>query len=120
MADAYQDYTNRCCCYAHIRRYLLEAIPKGHEKDYTHPAVQGFLYCNKLFEYERTYKEKGLSWNEFIPIIKRILVRFIIRDIANGTYCFAVRLTDDKEKGVSGLKAKEIALNIVYKHYAKQ
>lgn len=53
--------TNRCCCYAHIRRYLLEAIPKGQEKDYSNPAVQGVLYCNKLFEYERTYKEKGLS-----------------------------------------------------------
>ena len=66
MADGYQGYnkvqeTNRCCCYAHIRRYLLEAIPKGQEKDYSNPAVQGVLYCNKLFEYERSYKEKGLS-----------------------------------------------------------
>ena len=51
----------RCCCYAHIRRYLLEAIPKGHEKDYTDPAVQGVLYCDKLFEYERRYREKGFS-----------------------------------------------------------
>ena len=37
MADGYQGYNllkdgKRCCCYAHIRRYLLEAIPKGHEK----------------------------------------------------------------------------------------
>jgi transposase/uncharacterized coiled-coil protein SlyX len=69
MADGYQGYnkvqeTNRCCCYAHIRRYLLEAIPKGHEKDYSHPAVQGVLYCNKLFEYERIYKEKGLSYKQ--------------------------------------------------------
>ena len=69
MTDAYQGYnkvneTKRCCCFAHIRRYLLEAIPKGHEKDYTHPAVQGVLYCNKLFEYERTYKEKGLSYKQ--------------------------------------------------------
>ena len=54
--------TKRCCCWAHIRRYLLEAIPKGQEKDYSNPAVQGVLYCNKLFEYERTYKEKGLSF----------------------------------------------------------
>lgn len=66
MTDGYQGYnkvpdTNRCCCWAHIRRYWLQAIPKGHEKDYTHPAVQGLLYCNKLFEYERTYREKGLS-----------------------------------------------------------
>jgi transposase len=69
MADAYQGYnkvndTKRCCCFAHIRRYLLEAIPKGHEKDYSHPAVQGVMYCNKLFEYERTYKEKGLSYKQ--------------------------------------------------------
>jgi len=69
MTDGYQGYnkvmeTNRCCCYAHIRRYLLEAIPKGKEKDYSHPAVQGVLYCNKLFEYERIYKEKGLSYRQ--------------------------------------------------------
>ena len=67
MVDAYSGYNRlkkirRCCCYAHIRRYLMEAIPKGHEKDYSHPAVQGVLYCNKLFEYERSYKEKGLSY----------------------------------------------------------
>lgn len=69
MADGYQGYnkvkeTNRCCCWAHIRRYLLEAIPKEKEKDYTHPAVQGFLYCEKLFSYERIYKEKGLSYKQ--------------------------------------------------------
>lgn len=69
MADGYQGYnkvkeTKRCCCWAHIRRYLLEAIPKGHEKDYSNPAVQGVLYCNKLFEYERSYKEKGLSFKQ--------------------------------------------------------
>ena len=69
MADGYQSYNKvkeikRCCCWAHIRRYLLEAIPKGQEKDYSNPAVQGVLYCNKLFEYERTYKEKGLSFKQ--------------------------------------------------------
>ena len=66
MVDGYKGYNKvpeaqRCCCWAHIRRYWLRAIPKGHEKDYTHPAFQGFLYCNKLFEYERSYREKGLS-----------------------------------------------------------
>lgn len=66
MVDGYKGYNKvpeaqRCCCWAHIRRYWLWAIPKGHEKDYTHPAVQGFLYYNKLFEYERSYREKGLS-----------------------------------------------------------
>ncbi|EEQ57490.1 IS66 family element, transposase [Clostridiales bacterium 1_7_47FAA] len=67
MVDGYSGYNRlkkirRCCCYAHIRRYLMEAIPSGHEKDYSHPAVQGVLYCNKLFEYERSYKAKGLSY----------------------------------------------------------
>lgn len=67
MVDGYSGYNKlkkirRCCCYAHIRRYLIEAIPTGHDKDYSHPAVQGVLYCNKLFEYERSYKEKELSY----------------------------------------------------------
>lgn len=58
-ADRYAGYNKlknfkRCCCYAHIRRYFLEAILEGKEKDYTDPAVHGLLYCNKLFEYERT------------------------------------------------------------------
>lgn len=66
MVDGYKGYNklkaeNRCSCYAHIRRYLIQAIPKGHEKDFTEPAVQGVLYCDKLFEYERAYAEKGLS-----------------------------------------------------------
>ncbi|RHR51878.1 IS66 family transposase [Clostridium sp. AF18-27] len=69
MVDGYSSYNKlkkirRCCCYAHIRRYLIEAIPNGHDKDYSHPAVQGVLYCNKLFEYERSYKAKGLSYTQ--------------------------------------------------------
>ena len=56
MADGYAGYNklkdfNRCCCYAHIRRYFIEAIPKGHEKDFTNPAVQGMLYCNNCLLY---------------------------------------------------------------------
>ena len=66
MTDGYKGYNkvpdaNRCACWAHIRRDWLKAIPKGHEQDHTHPAVQGLLYCDKLFRYERQYKEKGLS-----------------------------------------------------------
>lgn len=39
MVDGYKGYNKvpeaqRCCCWAHIRRYWLRAIPKGHEKDY--------------------------------------------------------------------------------------
>ena len=42
----------------------MGTIPKGQEKDYSNPAVQGVLYCNKLFEYEHTYKEKELSFKQ--------------------------------------------------------
>ena len=56
--DGYSDYNKL----KNIRRYLSEAIPNGHDKDYSHPAVQGFMYCNKLFEYERDYKVKKLSY----------------------------------------------------------
>ena len=57
IADGFAGYNKlkrfrRCCCYAHLRRYFIEAIPKGHEKDFTDPGVQGMLYCNKLFEWE--------------------------------------------------------------------
>lgn len=51
------------CYWAHIRRHLLEAIPKGFEKDYSNPALQGG-YCNKLFEYERSYSKKELSYRQ--------------------------------------------------------
>ena len=66
MCDGYTGYNklkdvHRCTCYAHIRRYLLKAVPKGHENDMTEPAVQGVMYCNKLFEYERRYDEQHLK-----------------------------------------------------------
>lgn len=52
MADGYAGYNKlknfkRCSCYAHIRRYFVEAIPKGKKSDFTDSAVQGKLYCNK-------------------------------------------------------------------------
>ena len=82
MADGYQGYnkvkeTKRCCCWAHIRRYLLEAVPKGQEKDYSNPAVQGVLYCNKLFEYERIYREKGLSFKQRLKDQKPVIEGFL-------------------------------------------
>nr|WP_317282138.1 transposase [uncultured Sellimonas sp.] len=44
MTDGFQRYNkvknvNRCTCWVHIRRYLLEAISKGQDKDYSNPAV---------------------------------------------------------------------------------
>lgn len=64
--DGYQGYNKvigikRCCCWAHVRRYLIDAVPKGKEYDYSNPAVQGVQYCNKLFQYEDTYKQKGYT-----------------------------------------------------------
>lgn len=42
--DCYQGYNNlpgikRCCCFAHLRRYFVEAVPKGKELDYSNPAA---------------------------------------------------------------------------------
>lgn len=67
--DCYQGYDNlpgirRCCCWAHLRRYFVEAVPKGKELDYSNPAAQGVQYCNKLFEYERQSQEKGHTFDQ--------------------------------------------------------
>lgn len=56
--DCYQGYNNlpgikRCCCFTHLRRYFVEAVPKGKELDYGNPAAQGVQYINRLFEQER-------------------------------------------------------------------
>lgn len=63
MCDGFSGYNKlkdvrRCACYAHIRRYFYEAIPAGHDRDITNPAVQGVMYCNKLFSYENKYAER--------------------------------------------------------------
>ena len=52
--DGYQGYNSlpdikRCSCWAHIRRYFIDAVPKGKQYDYSQPAVQGVQYCNRLF-----------------------------------------------------------------------
>ena len=67
--DGYQGYNNlpdikRCCCWAHLRRYFVEAVPKGKELDYSNPAAQAVQYCNRLFEYERISREKGHSFEQ--------------------------------------------------------
>ena len=67
--DGYQGYNKvpnlkRCSCWAHVRRYLIDAVPKGKEYDYSNPAVQGVQYCNKLFEYEDWINKKNVSYEE--------------------------------------------------------
>lgn len=63
MTDGYQGYNKvpgirRCSCWAHIRRYLIDAIPKGKQFDYSQPAVQGVQYCDQLFRLEDTINRK--------------------------------------------------------------
>ena len=67
--DAYAGYNKvpgikRCCCWSHIRRYFYDAIPKGKEYDYSHAAVQGFQFCEKLFYFEHQFKDKCYSYKE--------------------------------------------------------
>ena len=67
--DGYQGYNKvpdikRCACWAHVRRYFIDAVPKGKEYDYSNPAVQGFQFCNKLFQYEDSYKKKGYTYEK--------------------------------------------------------
>ena len=64
MCDGYSGYNKlvkakRTTCFAHIRRYIWEAIPKGQENDYSLPAVQGFAYVNRLFALEKDIQAKN-------------------------------------------------------------
>ena len=67
--DGYQGYNNlpgikRTCCWAHVRRYFVDAIPQGKKLDYSHPAVQGMIYCDKLFSIEKHCRENLYSAKE--------------------------------------------------------
>ena len=69
MVDGFQGYdklknVKRCACYAHIRRYFLDAVTQGGEKELSNPAVQSVAYCDKLFRYERRYKEQGHPYEQ--------------------------------------------------------
>ena len=62
--DGYQGYNSlpdikRCSCWAHIRRYFIDAVPKGKQYDYSQPAVQGVQYCNRLFAIEDSINKKN-------------------------------------------------------------
>lgn len=60
--DGYKGYEKlknitRCGCWAHLRRYFIDAIPSNIKpsKEITN-AEKGHNYCNKLFEIEKTLK----------------------------------------------------------------
>ena len=69
MTDGYSGYNKlkhctRTSCWAHVRRYLIDAIPKGKEYDHTQPAVQGLVYIDKLFDMERKiHEKKGVTFD---------------------------------------------------------
>ena len=68
MCDGYSGYNKvpdakRTACWAHIRRYLTDAIPKGKALDYTQPTVQGVMYINQLFHLEDVIKKKYTSFD---------------------------------------------------------
>ena len=68
MCDGYSGYNKvtdarRTACWAHIRRYLTDAIPKGKQLDYTQPSVQGVMYVNQLFHLENVIKTKYTSFD---------------------------------------------------------
>lgn len=69
MTDGYTGYNvvpdvTRTACWAHVRRYLVEAIPRGKEYDYSVPAVQGTAYVNKLVTIERDIRSGHLTADE--------------------------------------------------------
>ena len=66
MTDGYQGYNDlpgitRTCCWAHVRRYFNDAVPQKKKMDYSDPALQGVIYCDKLFAVERHCSEHGFS-----------------------------------------------------------
>lgn len=68
MCDGYSGHNKvsnakRTACWAHIRRYLTDAIPKGKQLDYTQPSVQGMMYINQLFHLEDVIKAKHSSFD---------------------------------------------------------
>ena len=68
MCDGYSGYNKvsnakRTACWAHIRRYLTDAIPKGKQLDYTQPSVQGMMYINQLLHLEDVIKAEHSSFD---------------------------------------------------------
>ena len=69
MCDGFSGYNvvpdiKRTGCFAHVRRYLLDGVAKAKQMDYSIPAVQGVMYIDKLFEYERAIHAKGATPDE--------------------------------------------------------
>jgi transposase len=64
VSDAYDGYEKvegitRCLCFSHLRRYYLNAIPldSGKKEIPGSGGAIGRAYCDKLFKFERKWKE---------------------------------------------------------------
>lgn len=88
MADGYAGYNklkdfNRCCCYAHIRRYFIEAIPKGHEKI---SPIRQSRECSTVTNFLSMNAVTGRSdyhINRYITVgkgIRKLLLRLFVMD----------------------------------------
>ena len=70
MTDGYGGYNKlkdciRTSCWSHVRRYLVDAIPKGKQYDHSQPAVQGLVYVDKLFYMEdKIHAKQGITFDD--------------------------------------------------------
>ena len=60
--DGYKGYSKvkeitRCLCWAHVRRYFADALPKDIKSAEAALPKQGLAYCNKLFEIEKELRD---------------------------------------------------------------
>ncbi|OZV13013.1 hypothetical protein CIW83_05560 [Tissierella sp. P1] len=47
---------HHCLCWAHLRRYFSDALPKDMKSPEATLPATGIAYCNQLFEWEREFK----------------------------------------------------------------
>lgn len=60
--DGYTGYNkveniHQCLCWAHLRRYFKDALPKDLKSEEANLPSKAIAYCNKLFEWERKFKD---------------------------------------------------------------
>ena len=110
MTDGYSGYNKlkdctRTSCWAHVRRYLVDAIPKGKEYDHTQPAVQGLVYIDKLFDMEKKiHDRKGVTFDTIkkyrqekeVPVLDGFWEWLDAQHAIRGSnlYCLSSALTD--------------------------
>ena len=89
MCDGYSGYNKvpdikRTACWAHIRRYLTDAVPQGKKLDYNQPAVQGILYI-ELFRLEEDIKAKHTTFDA----VRTHNFAYVFKQISEKTGCSA-------------------------------